>query len=78
MASIQLTASTISAKGFASFDGLRSTNAVKVASFAPQRQSANSPFRGLVVRAATTVAPKELDEHSLSWTGALSIFVELP
>ncbi|XP_031105755.1 20 kDa chaperonin, chloroplastic [Ipomoea triloba] len=58
MASIQLTASTISAKGFASFDGLRSTNTVKVASFAPQRQSANSPFRGLVVRAATTVAPK--------------------
>ncbi|KAI5674190.1 hypothetical protein M9H77_14554 [Catharanthus roseus] len=61
MATTQLTASTISAKGFVSFEGLRaSSNSVKVSSFAPLGQNALSKraFRGLVVKAATTVAPK--------------------
>ncbi|VFQ92567.1 unnamed protein product [Cuscuta campestris] len=57
MASIQLTASAISAKGFVSFDGsLRNTG--KIASFAPFSKSSSSSFRPLVVRAATAVAPK--------------------
>ncbi|CAH9130058.1 unnamed protein product [Cuscuta epithymum] len=56
MASIQLTASSISAKGFVSFDGLRNTG--KFASFAPSRSSSSNSFRSLVVRAATAVAPK--------------------
>ena len=57
MATTQLTASSISAKGFASFEGLRSTSNVKVASFAPLKQNIRLS-RGLVVKAATTVAPK--------------------
>ncbi|CAH9118868.1 unnamed protein product [Cuscuta europaea] len=56
MASIQLTASTLSAKGFVSFDGIRKTG--KLASFAPSRPSTSNSFRSLVVRAATAVAPK--------------------
>ncbi|KAM3301263.1 20 kDa chaperonin, chloroplastic isoform X1 [Capsicum chacoense] len=57
MASTQLTASSISGNGFASFEGLRSTCIVKSASFAPLKLN-NSSFRGLVVKAATTAAPK--------------------
>ncbi|XP_009770556.1 20 kDa chaperonin, chloroplastic-like [Nicotiana sylvestris] len=57
MATTQLTASSISATGFASFEGLRSTSNVKVASFAPLKQNIRLS-RGLVVKAATTVAPK--------------------
>ncbi|XP_009620962.1 20 kDa chaperonin, chloroplastic-like [Nicotiana tomentosiformis] len=57
MATTQLTASSICAKGFVSFEGLRSTGSVKVASFAPLKQNSRS-FRSLVVKAATTVAPK--------------------
>ncbi|KAL0333669.1 UNVERIFIED_CONTAM: chaperonin, chloroplastic [Sesamum angustifolium] len=62
MATAQLTsaASSISAKGFASFEGLRASSAVKVSSFSPLKQNGLSlrSFRGLVVRAATAVAPK--------------------
>lgn len=61
MATAQLTASTISAKGFASFEGLRvSSGSLKISSFAPLGQNGLSKrlFRGLVVKAATTVAPK--------------------
>lgn len=61
MAATQLTASTISAKGFVSFEGLRaSSGSVKISSFAPLGQNGISRrlFRGLVVKAATTVAPK--------------------
>lgn len=57
MASSQLTASSISGNGFASFEGLRSTCIVKSASFAPLKHN-NTFFRRLVVKAATTVAPK--------------------
>ncbi|KAL0315915.1 UNVERIFIED_CONTAM: chaperonin, chloroplastic [Sesamum radiatum] len=62
MATAQLTsaASSISAKGFASFEGLRASSAVKVSSFSPLKQNGLSlrSFRGLVVKAATAVAPK--------------------
>ncbi|CAI9765972.1 unnamed protein product [Fraxinus pennsylvanica] len=59
MAAIQLTASTVSAKEFASFEGLRQ-NSVKVSSFSPLKQSGVSrrSFRGLLVKAATVVSPK--------------------
>ncbi|CAN4084685.1 unnamed protein product [Withania somnifera] len=57
MASSQLSASSISGNGFASFEGLRSTCIVKTASFAPLKHNSTS-FRRLVVKAATTVAPK--------------------
>ncbi|KAL0337199.1 UNVERIFIED_CONTAM: chaperonin, chloroplastic [Sesamum calycinum] len=64
MATAQLTsaASSISAKGFASFEGLRASSAVKVSSFSPLKQNGLSlrSFRGLVVKAATAVAPKRL------------------
>ncbi|KAL8504510.1 hypothetical protein ACS0TY_015899 [Phlomoides rotata] len=55
MAAAQLTsaASSISTKGFASFEGLRASQSVKISSFSPVRT-----FRPLVVKAATTVAPK--------------------
>ncbi|KAI3443524.1 hypothetical protein Pfo_000189 [Paulownia fortunei] len=62
MAATQLTsaASSVSAKGFVSFEGLRATKAVNVSSFSPLKQNGLSlrSFRGLVVKAATTVAPK--------------------
>lgn len=54
MATTQLTASSISVKGFASFEGLRSTTTVNVASLKQNRRS----FRGLIIKAATVVAPK--------------------
>ncbi|XP_009618950.1 20 kDa chaperonin, chloroplastic [Nicotiana tabacum] len=54
MATTQLTASSISVKGFASFEGLRSTTTVNVASL---KQNSRS-FRGLIIKAATVVAPK--------------------
>ncbi|KAL8508826.1 hypothetical protein ACS0TY_016146 [Phlomoides rotata] len=55
MAAAQLTsaASSISTKGFTSFEGLRASQSVKISSFSPVRT-----FRPLVVKAATTVAPK--------------------
>ncbi|KAK3004552.1 hypothetical protein RJ639_019058 [Escallonia herrerae] len=56
MAAAQLTASSISARSLLpSFDGLRLSTA-KIASVAPLRQGRS--FRGLVVKAATVVAPK--------------------
>lgn len=63
MASAQLTsaASSISpATGFASFEGLRATQSVKISSFSPLKQNGLSlrSSRGLVVKAATAVAPK--------------------
>lgn len=61
MATAQLTASTISAKGFVSFEGLRaSSSTVKASTFAPLGQNGLSTrsFRGLVVKAATVVTPK--------------------
>lgn len=53
-------ASSVSAKGFTSFEGLRASNAAQVSFFAPMKQNGLSlrSFRGLVVKAATTVAPK--------------------
>ena len=59
MATIHLSASTISTKWFASFEGLRSSNSVKVASL-KQNGGFDRSFRFLVVKAATTVAPKVL------------------
>lgn len=58
MASTQLTASSISGNGFASFEGLRSTCIVKTVSFAPLKHNNSRSFSRLVVKAATTVAPK--------------------
>ncbi|KAK6126723.1 hypothetical protein DH2020_039530 [Rehmannia glutinosa] len=62
MATTHLTsaASSISAKRFTSFEGLRASNAVRVSSFSPLKQNVLSlrSFRSLVVKAATTVAPK--------------------
>ncbi|KAK6126713.1 hypothetical protein DH2020_039544 [Rehmannia glutinosa] len=62
MATTHLTsaASSISAKRFTSFEGLRASNAVRVSSFSPLEQNELSlrSFRALVVKAATTVAPK--------------------
>lgn len=60
MATTQLTASSISGNGFASFEGLRSTGIVKAISFAPLKRNNGKSFRPLVVKAATTVAPKVL------------------
>ncbi|CAA3004078.1 20 kDa chaperonin, chloroplastic-like [Olea europaea subsp. europaea] len=59
MAATQLTASTVSVKGFASFEGLRQ-NSVKISPFSPLKQNGLSlrSFRGLTVKAATVVAPK--------------------
>lgn len=61
MATVQLTASTISAKGFVSFEGLRgSSSTLKASTFAPLGQNGLSTrsFRRLVVKAATVVTPK--------------------
>lgn len=58
MTTTQLTASTISGKGFALFEGLRSSNTVKIASFAPFRRNISRSFPALVVKAATTITPK--------------------
>ncbi|KAL3623568.1 20 kDa chaperonin, chloroplastic [Castilleja foliolosa] len=62
MATTQLTsaASSTSAKGFTLFEGLRASNAVRVSCFSPLKQNGLSlrSFRGLSVKAATTVAPK--------------------
>ncbi|KAK4713803.1 hypothetical protein R3W88_019710 [Solanum pinnatisectum] len=58
MATTQLTASSISGNGFASFEGLRSTCIVKAVSFAPLKHNNSRSFSRLVVKAATTVAPK--------------------
>ncbi|KAL3830060.1 hypothetical protein ACJIZ3_018862 [Penstemon smallii] len=60
MAATHLTAaaSSISAKGFASFEGLRASNSVKISSFSPLKQNGLRSLPGLVVKAATTVAPK--------------------
>ncbi|KAL6585692.1 20 kDa chaperonin, chloroplastic [Orobanche minor] len=62
MATTQLTsaAASISAKGFTSFEGLRASNTVRMSSFSPLKHDSLSvrSFRGLVVKAATTVAPK--------------------
>ncbi|KAL1547851.1 20 kDa chaperonin, chloroplastic [Salvia divinorum] len=61
MAAAQLTsaASSISAANrFTSFEGLRATQSVNIASFSPLKRSSLRSFRGLVVKAATAVAPK--------------------
>ncbi|CAN4094557.1 unnamed protein product [Withania somnifera] len=70
MATTQLTASSISAKGFASFEGLRSTSNLKVASFAPLKKNSRS-FRGLVVKAVTVISPKIKDADEKSVGGIL-------
>ncbi|KAL6974637.1 20 kDa chaperonin, chloroplastic [Sarracenia purpurea var. burkii] len=59
MATVQLSASSISARNLPQFEGLR-PSIVKVSSVTPLRQTGLSlrSFRGLVVKAATTVAPK--------------------
>ncbi|KAL2503359.1 20 kDa chaperonin [Forsythia ovata] len=57
MATSQLTASSISAKGFASFEGLRHCNTVKILSLKQNGLSLRS-FRSLVIKAATTITPK--------------------
>ncbi|CAK9159236.1 unnamed protein product [Ilex paraguariensis] len=60
MATVQLNASAISAKTLPSFQGLRPST-VRVFSVAPLRKSGGltqRSFRGLVVKAATVVAPK--------------------
>ncbi|XP_004287661.1 PREDICTED: 20 kDa chaperonin, chloroplastic [Fragaria vesca subsp. vesca] len=54
MATAQLTASSISARSLASFEGLRPSNT----KFASVSLVSRRSFRGLVVKAATTVAPK--------------------
>ncbi|PIN10932.1 Mitochondrial chaperonin [Handroanthus impetiginosus] len=62
MAAAQLTSavSSVSTKGFSSLEGLRASDAVKVSSFSPLKRNGLSlrSFRSLVVKAATTVAPK--------------------
>ncbi|KAL6521324.1 20 kDa chaperonin, chloroplastic [Orobanche gracilis] len=62
MAAAQLTsaASSISTKGCLSVEGLKASKAVNVSSFSPRKQNGLSlgSFRGLVAKAATTVAPK--------------------
>ncbi|GER36098.1 20 kDa chaperonin family protein [Striga asiatica] len=62
MAATQLTsaASSVSARGFTSFEGLRASIPVRVSCFQPLKNNGLSlrSFRGLAVRAATTVAPK--------------------
>ncbi|GER41730.1 20 kDa chaperonin family protein [Striga asiatica] len=62
MAAAQLTsvASSISTKGFCSFDGLKASRAGNVSLLSPMKQNglSLSSFRGLVVKAATTIAPK--------------------
>ncbi|XP_059276622.1 20 kDa chaperonin, chloroplastic-like [Lycium ferocissimum] len=65
MATIQLTTSSIFAKGFVSFEGLRSTSNVNIASFAPLKQNGRL-FSGLVVKAATSVSPKYTSIKPLS------------
>uniref|UniRef100_A0A5B7A4S9 20 kDa chaperonin, chloroplastic n=1 Tax=Davidia involucrata TaxID=16924 RepID=A0A5B7A4S9_DAVIN len=59
MATAQLTASSFCARSLPSFEGLRPST-VRVSSVAPLRQGGLTlrSFRGLVVKAATVVAPK--------------------
>ncbi|CAN6541299.1 unnamed protein product [Malus baccata var. baccata] len=57
MAAAQLTASSISARSLASFEGLRPSN-LKFGSPAGVSLVSHRSFRGLAVKAATTVAPK--------------------
>ncbi|KAJ4966604.1 hypothetical protein NE237_018453 [Protea cynaroides] len=58
MATLQLTGSSISTRGSPSFQGLRQSS-LSVSVVAPSRVGFNQRrLRGLVVRAATTVAPK--------------------
>ncbi|KAA8523353.1 hypothetical protein F0562_009776 [Nyssa sinensis] len=59
MATVQLTAASISGKTLPSFDGLRPST-VRVSSVAPLKQVGLTlrAFRGLTVKAATVVAPK--------------------
>ncbi|KAH0706918.1 hypothetical protein KY289_011994 [Solanum tuberosum] len=65
MVTTQMAASSISAKGFVSFEGLRSTSNVKIASFGTLKQNMRF-FHGLVVKAATVVAPKYTSVKPLS------------
>lgn len=71
MASGQLTAPAFSARLVPSFEGLRPSTA-NFASVGPFKAGslAQRSFRGLVVRAATVVAPKVV-----SWLFRLSMFV---
>ncbi|XP_068314494.1 20 kDa chaperonin, chloroplastic-like [Pyrus communis] len=57
MAAAQLTASSISARSLASFEGLRPSN-LKFGSPAGVSLVSHRSFRGLAIKAATTVAPK--------------------
>lgn len=62
MATAQLTASSVSVRSLGSFEGLRPISTVRVSSFSSLslRKGGLSlrSTRGLVVKAATTVAPK--------------------
>ena len=58
MASAQLTASSISARSFASFEGLRGSPVKLAAGRVKLAGVTQRSFRGLVVKAATVVAPK--------------------
>lgn len=64
MATAQLTASSVSVRSLGSFEGLRPISTVRVSSFSSLslRKGGLSlrSTRGLVVKAATTVAPKVL------------------
>lgn len=59
MATIQLTVPSISARNLPSFEGLK-PSMVKLASLGPPKSGyvTQRSFRGLVVKAATVVAPK--------------------
>ncbi|KAF8401123.1 hypothetical protein HHK36_014427 [Tetracentron sinense] len=58
MATVQFTASSVSTRSLSSFDGLRPST-VRISSVGPFRTELNQrSFQGLVVRAATVVAPK--------------------
>lgn len=60
MAAIQLSASSISTRSLPSFEGLRPSS-LRISSFGPFTKGGvvtQQSFRGLVVRAATVVAPK--------------------
>ncbi|KAF5458702.1 hypothetical protein F2P56_022715 [Juglans regia] len=70
MATAQLTVSSISTRNLASFQGLRPTEAAKfgpsVGHLTVGRGLSQRSFKGLVVKAATVVAPKVLNFETIS------------
>lgn len=75
MATAQLTASSISARCLPSFEGLRPCS-VKFASAGHVKLAGlnQRSFRGLVVKAATVVAPKVMSIHILL---AVTVFFDV-